>query len=144
MCLIYLFSLISFPIRYIFWIVPTERKWHNHYKKKFLRQFFFFLCFPANGVVNNMYIIEKSDYFSLIYVHNKHCTLQCSFFLNLNLSYGGEGEVNVPEINYWTKGWPAKHSRVLWYLVKCDLTSVLYCTRVHVTFSKIPEKHGHI
>ena len=34
-----------------------------------------------------------------------------------------------------------------WYLVKRDLLSVHYCTRLQigqVTFYKVPEKHGHV
>ena len=33
-----------------------------------------------------------------------------------------------------------------WYLVKSDLSSVDYCSRVHrqVTFYKVAEKHGHV
>ena len=31
-----------------------------------------------------------------------------------------------------------------WYIVKSDLSSVCYCTRVQVTFYKILEKHGHV
>ena len=49
-------------------------------------------------------------------------------------------------INRKHTGWPVKHGRVSWYLVKSYLSCVRYCTRVHWKshFLQGTRKHCHV